>query len=230
MENEKQEAVTSTVAVQEGEQVTPTKEGGEQVTQPEKKENIQPFKVFNTQAEFENLSAKIKGSTEREILKLLGIKEKAEIDKIKQAYENSLTEADKVAREIENLKNENQELKNSNALALSMNKMLLLQSGLTSEEVETQAAMAQGLISKGIAKDYDEAFTKVFALIGKKEPEKPVIPHGKNITQPDTSTQSIKNPFKKGDDYSLDAQTELLKKDRELAIKLAKEAGVTLYN
>ena len=83
MTEEIKENGTSTIAVEEGKSVTSTTNEGEKVTLP-KKEETQPFKVFNTQSEFDNESAKIRGSVERSFLKKLGIKDEAELEKVKQ--------------------------------------------------------------------------------------------------------------------------------------------------
>ena len=97
---------TSSVAVEEGKTETPavenTQNGGEKVTQP-KQEELQPFKVFNTQTDFDNLSAKIKGNAEREIFKKLGIKDEKDFEKLKNAYQASLTQEEKNAQALAEL-------------------------------------------------------------------------------------------------------------------------------
>lgn len=214
---------TSTVAVEEGKAGTPTVEkGGEQVTQPKKEEVQQPFKVFNTQTDFDNLSAKIKGNAEREVYKKLGIKDEKDIEKIKKAYEASLTQEEKNAQALLDLESYKKQVTQKdfiiNALAKNANEAI--------EDVEKQVIMAESLLVAGRYNSFDEAFEFVRGI--KKQEEKPPVPQGKQIEQPDTQTVQIKNPFKKGADYSLQAQTELMKKDRELARKLAKEAGLNI--
>lgn len=214
---------TSTTAVEEGKTVTPTNEGGEKVTQP-KNEELQPFKVFKTQTDFDNEAAKIKGSVERSFLKKLGIKDEADLEKVKIAYEASLTQEEKNAQalaELDEIKKQNTRKDFIiNALAKSSNEAI--------EDVGKQVTMAESLLTAGIYSTFDEAFNYVRGLRGVQQPQ-PQVPQGKNIVQPDTPTQPVKNPFKKGtEDYSLQAQTDLFKKDPELARKLAKEAGITL--
>lgn len=214
---------TSTTAVEEGQKVTSTVNEGEKVTQP-KNEELQPFKVFKTQSDFDNEAAKIKGSVERNFLKKLGIKDEADLEKVKSAYEASLTQEEKNAQalaELDEIKKQNTRKDFIiNALAKSSNEAI--------EDVGKQVTMAESLLTAGIYSTFDEAFNYVRGLRGVQQ-QQPQVPQGKNIVQPDTPTQPVKNPFKKGtEDYSLQAQTDLFKKDPELARKLAKEAGITL--
>lgn len=216
---------TSSVAVEEGKAETPavenTQNGGEKVTQP-KQEELQPFKVFNTQTDFDNLSAKIKGNAEREIFKKLGIKDEKDFEKLKNAYQASLTQEEKNAQALAELETFKKQVVQKdfiiNALAKNANEAI--------EDVEKQVIMAESLLSAGRYSNFDEAFEFVRGI--KKQEEKQPVPQGKKIEQPDTQTIPIKNPFKKGEDYSLQAQTELIKKDRQLAQKLAKEAGLNI--
>lgn len=220
MTEEIKENGTSTIAVEEGKTVTSTTNEGEKVTSP-KKEETQPFKVFNTQTDFDNESAKIRGSVERSFLKKLGIKDESELEKVKTAYEASLTQEEKNAQALADLENLKKQSSRKdfiiNALAKKSNEAI--------EDIEKQVTMAESLLSAGHYETFDDAFQFVLGL--KKQEEKPPVPQGKKIEQPDVQT-TIKNPFKKGADYSLQAQTELIKKDRELAIKLAKEAGLNI--
>ena len=215
---------TSAVAVEEGKTVTPPENGGEKVTQPEKKEELQPFKVFKTQTDFDNEAAKIKGSVERGFLKKLGIKDEADLEKVKLAYEASLTQEEKNAQALAELEEIKKQSKRKdfviNALAKKSNEAI--------EDVEKQVTMAESLLAAGHYSTFDEAFEFVRG-VRTQVVEKPAIPQDKNIVQPDTTTVPVKNPFKKGtEDYNLQAQTDLYKKDPELARKLAKEAGITL--
>lgn len=215
---------TSTTAVEEGETVTPTVEGGEKVTQPTQNEDNQPFKVFKTQTEFDNAATKIKGSVERSILKELGIKDMSDLEKVKSAYQASLTQEEKNAQALAEL----EEIKKQNTRKDFIINALAKNSNEAIEDVGKQVTMAESLLTAGIYSTFDEAFNYVRGLRGVQQPQ-PQVPQGKNIVQPDTPTQPVKNPFKKGtEDYSLQAQTDLYKKDPELARKLAKEAGITL--
>lgn len=225
MTEEKQNG-TSTIAVEEGKSETPAvdnnQNGGEKVTQPTKEDIQQPFKVFNTQNDFDNLSAKIKGNAERDIFKKLGIKDETELEKIKTAYQASLTQEEKNAQALAELDNYKKQVLQKdfiiNALAKNANEAV--------EDVEKQVIMAESLLSAGRYSTFDEAFEFVRGV--RKQEEKPPVPQGKKIEQPDTQTVQIKNPFKRGEGYNLQAQSELFKKDRTLAIKLAKEAGLDI--
>lgn len=211
---------TSTIAVEEGKMVTSTTNEGEKVTPPQKEE-IQPFKVFNTQTDFDNESAKIRGSVERNFFKKLGIKEEAELEKVKSAYEASLTQEEKNAQALADLEYLKKQVSRKdfviNALAKKSNEAI--------EDVEKQVTMAESLLSAGHYDSFDEAFQFVIGL--RKQEEKPQVPIGKKLEQPEVQTAII-NPFKKGADYSLQAQADLFKKDEQLARKLAKEAGIKI--
>ena len=219
MTEEIKENGTSTIAVEEGKSVTSTtNEGEKEVT---KKEEFQPFKVFNTQTEFDNESAKIRGSVERSFLKKLGIKDEAELEKVKTAYEASLTQEEKNAQALADLEN----LKKQNSRKDFIINALAKKSNEAIEDVEKQVTMAESLLSAGHYETFDEAFQFVLGL--KKQEEKQPVPQGKKIEQPDVQT-TIKNPFKKGADFSLQAQADLFKQDKELAKKLAKEVGLNI--
>ena len=221
--SEEKKVETSTTAVEEGKSVTPTVEGGEKVTQPKNEEN-QPFKVFKTQTDYDNEAAYIKGSVERKFLKELGIKDKADLEKVKLAYVASLTQEEKNAQALAEL----EEIKKQNSRKDFIIGALAKNSNEAIEDVGKQVTMAESLLTAGIYSTFEEAFDYVRGLRGVQQPQ-PSVPQGKNITQPDTPTQPVKNPFKKGTkDYSLQAQTDLYKKDPELARKLAKEVGITL--
>ena len=219
------ESGTSTVAVEEGKADTPavenTQNGGEKVTQP-KQEELQPFKVFKTQSDFDNESAKIRGAVERNFLKKLGIKDEADLEKVKNAYEASLTQEEKQAQALLELDTNKKQVVQKDfiitALAKSTNEAI--------EDVENQVIMAESLLSANRFDTFEQAFEFVRGSKVQKE-EKPVVPQGKKLEQPEQQAQ-IKNPFKKGADYNLQAQVDLINKDKELARKLAKEAGLSI--
>ena len=219
MTEEKTQDGTSTIAVEEGKSVTSTNNEGEKVTPPKKEEN-QPFKVFQTQTDFDNESAKIRGAIERNFLKKLGIKDEADLEKVKRAYEASLTQEEKNAQALLELDTYKKQVIQKDfiisALAKGTNEAI--------EDVENQVIMAESLLSANRFSTFEEAFNFVR---GSKKEEKQVVPQGKKLEQADTQTQ-IKNPFKKGADYSLQAQVDLMKQDKQLAIRLAKEAGLNI--
>lgn len=194
-----------------------------------------------TQQDLDNTAAKARGSAEREtkrkLLAQLGLKDDEEdkLLKIKEAYENSLTEEEKKATEIESLKSEK--------LALSQDleekeytiKALIAMTGKKEEDVEKIVKMAKGL--KTESNSIEDAINDVLGMINTtpvtetKPASNENVPTGQPIQQPSTTvkvdTQS--NPFKAGQ-INLTEQGKLLRTNPELAKKLAAEAGVRLPN
>lgn len=213
---------TSTVAVEEGQSVTSTvvntQKDGEKVTQPKKEENQQPFRVFTSQTDFDNEAAKIKYAGAKDVLKKFGIKSEDDIPKMLEAYNSSLTEAEKTTQKLAELEAIKQQAKRKdyviNALVKKSNEPI--------EDVEKQVTMAEALVSTGHYSTFDEAFEFVWGNNKTQVEKQELPPQGKQILQPDTSTQTEKNPFKDG---TLQEQTELFKKDPDKARRFAKEAG-----
>ena len=81
---------------------------------------VEPFKSFLTQEDFDNETAKIRGNAERktkaELLKTLGIDSEDKLELIKKAYENSLTEQEKVNEQLKQLDTLRAELTESKAI------------------------------------------------------------------------------------------------------------------
>ena len=194
-----------------------------------------------TQQDLDNTAAKARGPAEREtkrkLLAQLGLKDDEEdkLLKFKEAYENSLTEEEKKATEIETLKSEK--------LALSQDleekeytiKALIAMTGKKEEDVEKIVKMAKGL--KTESNSIEDAINDVLGMINTtpvtetKPASNENVPTGQPIQQPSTTvkvdTQS--NPFKAGQ-INLTEQGKLLRTNPELAKKLAAEAGVRLPN
>lgn len=196
-----------------------------------------------TQQQLDDTAAKARGSAEREtkrkLLAQLGLKdgEEDKLLKFKEAYENSLSEDEKRATEIEALKAEK--------LALSQDleekeytiKALIAMTGKKEEDVEKIVKMAKGL--KTESNTIEDAISDVLGMINvapttteTKPASNENVPTGQPIQQPSTTvkvdTQS-NNPFKAGQ-INLTEQGKLLRTNPELAKKLAQEAGVKLPN
>lgn len=221
----------------DGAQTTPQNNEGTNKPQNVTKHDEGKF----TQQDLDNTAAKARGSAEREtkrkLLAQLGLKDDEEdkLLKFKEAYENSLTEEEKKATEIETLKSEK--------LALSQDleekeytiKALIAMTGKKEEDVEKIVKMAKGL--KTESNSIEDAINDVLGMINTtpvtetKPASNENVPTGQPIQQPSTTvkvdTQS--NPFKAGQ-INLTEQGKLLRTNPELAKKLAAEAGVRLPN
>ena len=221
MENSNEEMVTSTIAVEEGKEETSNTDG--KVVQPETNEQTQPFKVFTTQNDFDNEAGKIRGSVERKLLKQLGIKDVTELEKVRLAYEASLTQEEKNAQALAEL----DEIKKQSSRKDYVINALAKQSNESLEDVEKQVTMAESLVNAGMYESFNDAFEYVREL---KKPAtetkvEPKLPQSKPMVQPDT-TVVVPNPFIKGSaEYSLSEQTRLFKENPELARKLKAEAN-----
>ena len=222
MEITNEEMGTSTQAVEEGNEETSLKDGKE--VQPVENEQTQPFKVFTTQTDFDNEAGKIRGSVERKLLKQLGIKDIADLEKVRLAYEASLTQEEKNAQALAEL----DEIKRQSSRKDYVINALAKQSNESLEDVEKQVTMAESLVNAGMYESFNDAFEYVRDY---KKPAiqetkvEPKLPQSKPMVQPDT-TVAIPNPFIKGSpEYSLDAQTKLFKENPELARKLRAEAN-----
>ena len=194
-----------------------------------------------TQQQLDDTAAKARGSAEREtkrkLLAQLGLKDDEEdkLLKFKEAYENSLSEEEKRATEIEALK--------ADKLALSQDleekeytiKALIAMTGKKEEDVEKIVKMAKGL--KTDSNTIEDAISDVLGMINvtpttESEPASNAnVPTGQPIQQPSTTVKvdTQANPFKAGQ-INLTEQGKLLRTNPELAKKLAAEAGVRLPN
>lgn len=191
-----------------------------------------------TQQQLDDTAAKARGSAEREtrrkLLAQLGLKDDEEdkLLKFKEAYENSLSEEEKRATEIEALKAEKLQLSQDLEEKEYTIKALIAMTNKKEEDVEKIVKMAKGL--KTDSNTIEDAINDVLGMINVKEepttaPTNENIPTGQPIQQPSTTvkidTQS--NPFKAGQ-INLTEQGKLLRTNPELAKKLAQEAGVKL--
>lgn len=203
-----------------GNKVTPTNNGGNGTNaQPDTNTNgadnptnTKPFKAFQSQEEFDKYSAGIshnaQSKAEKEILALLGLKpnEKEKLAKFKDAYESTLSEAEKQAKTLETLNAELVSLKAQIAEKDAVISALSRVTGKNSDDVGMYVRMAKGLVDDNTT--IDQAIEKVLTLA--KGEEKKQVPTGKPLSEPNNSPAES-NPFKDG---NLTKQGELIKSDR----------------
>lgn len=187
-------------------------------------EQHQPYKTFATQEEFDRHSAGILNSAqkkaEKELLSLLGLKpdEKDKLQKFKEAYDATLSESEKKAKELEALTTETAGLKARNAELEATISALTKATGKKAEDVAKIVKMAKGLVDENTT--MEQALEQVFAMSTSKEPEIKPTPQG---TPPVESSSKApeENPFKTG---NLTEQGKIYKADPEKARVLYKEA------
>lgn len=190
----------------------------------------QPFKTFATQEEFDRHSAGILNSAqkkaEKELLALLGLKpdEKDKLAKFKEAYDATLSESEKKAKELESLKNEESSLKSALAEKDAIIAAITKSTGKKSEDVLKFVKMAKGLVDENTT--MEQALEQVFSMAtAKTETPKPA-PHGTPPADGGANAPT-ENPFKTGD---YEKQSEIFKKNRDEARRLYKEAKGKLPN
>lgn len=198
-------------------------------------------KIYS-QKDLDGAQAKARGTAEREtkrkILAQLGLKEDEE-DKLlsfKEAYQNSLSDEEKRATEMQNLQAENLQLTQDLEEKDYVIKALIELTGKKEEDVDKIVKMAKGLKTED--NTIEDAIKEVISMINIDKPAEPVVDPIKNnpnmptsepIQQPSQSVvvDNTENPFKAGQ-INLTKQGQLLRSNPELAKKLAAEAGVTL--
>lgn len=194
---------------------------GESTPTPTTNGGNENYKVFKTKEDFDNHSAGIlnnaKHKAEKEILELLGLKpeEKEKLSKFKEAYDNTLSDAEKKAEELTNLNNEVGKLKSD---LVEKDAIISALSKLTNKsvtDVEKLVKMAKGLVDENTT--MDEALSEVFSLT---KVEKPTVPQSTPPTT-NTTTPQPSNPFKES---NLTEQGKLMKKDIVEARRLYYEA------
>lgn len=179
-------------------------------------ENNAPYRTFATQADFDRHSAGIlnsaKNKAEKELLAMLGLKpdEKDKLAKFKEAYDNTLSESEKQAKNLENLNSEVNQLKSEiaekDAIIVALSKL----TGKNPTDVDKYVRMAKGLVDENTT--IEQALEQVLGFM-KKNDEKPATPSSKPLTEPSTDKKED-NPFETG---NLTKQGELIKSDREKA-------------
>lgn len=189
-------------------------------TEQEKPQTQSVFKTFQTQEDFDNETAKIRGVAERkaenEILKALGIDSKDKLEAIKQAYQNSLTEEDKKNEALKELDGLRNQIVEKDAIIVALTKL----SGKETDEVTKLVKMAKGLVGD----DYsmEQALDEVMKMAQVNvTPQKSSIPVSQQIpsgnTIPNSSIEN--NPFK---DNNLTAIGKIIKENPDHARELAK--------
>lgn len=217
-------------------------EGNQQSTQPQVDiKNNDEGKTYS-QKDLDGAQAKARGTAEREtkrkLLAQLGLKEDEE-DKLlafKEAYQNSLSDEEKRATELQNLQAEKLQLTQDLEEKDYVIKALIELTGKKEEDVDKIVKMAKGL--KTSDNTIEDAIKEVISMINPEvttpnpvEPTQPNpnMPIGQEIQQPSTNVivDTTENPFKAGQ-INLTKQGQLLRTNPELAKKLAAEAGVNL--
>lgn len=188
-------------------------------------EQPQPFKSFATQEDFDNETAKIRGTAERkvrsELLKQLGIDSEEKLAQVKSAYENSLTEQEKITEQLKQLETLKAELATNKAIITALSKT----SNKSEQEITKLVKMAKGLVSEDCT--IEQALDEVLSLVGKVE--KPQIPVSQVVvTTPETSAIVEDNPFK--DKNNIDGIMKAIKENPERARQMAKAVGYSPIN
>ena len=190
----------------------------------------QPYKTFATQEEFDRHSAGILNSAqkkaEKELLSLLGLKpdEKDKLAKFKEAYDATLSESEKKAKELEALTAESTALKATVAEKDAIIAAITKSTGKSADDVMKFVKMAKGLVDENTT--MEQALEQVLSMAtAKAETPKPA-PQGTPPADGGANAPT-ENPFKTGD---YEKQTEIFKKNRDEARRLYKEAKGKLPN
>ena len=175
----------------------------------------EPYKTFTSKEDFDRHSAGIlnsaKNKAEKELLAMLGLKpdEKDKLAKFKEAYDATLSESEKQAKNLENLNEEVKSLKSQIAEKDAIISALSKLTGKNSSDVDKYVRMAKGLVDENTS--IDQALEQVLDFL--KVPESKPIPSGKPLNEPN-SAPTVENPFSNG---NLTKQGEMIKSDREKA-------------
>lgn len=173
----------------------------------------EPFKVFASKEEFDRHSAGIlnsaKNKAEKELLAMLGLKpdEKDKLAKFKEAYDNTLSEAERQAKNLEDLKSEVESLRGQIAEKEAVISALSQMTGKSSEDVSKFVKMARGLVDENTT--IEQALGQVLSFA---KPERNV-PTGRPLNEP-PAPKVDGNPFANG---NLTEQGKMIKTDRDKA-------------
>lgn len=176
------------------------------------------FKTFTTQKDFDDYSAGILHTAqvraEKDLLKTYGLEgddAKSTLAKYKQAYDNSISDAEKNANAIQSLKTENAALRNQVEEANAVVKALMKLSG-GDTNISQIVKMAKGLVTDEIT--LDNAIDTVMKMVNIGKPAgASSIPSAKPL-QTSSVTTGENNPFKTN---NLTAQGQLIMADRDKA-------------
>lgn len=207
--------------------ITPT--GGDDVATPATDTVVevtqQPFKAYSTVDEWNAEAAKIRKAAERKVFEKMGIKGEEDIAKMRQAYDASLTQEERISKEMQELRAANEftarERDELNYTVAALAKF----AGKSPEDVSKIVKMAKGLVGEDMT--IQQAIDEVFSMYSNTNAQKaaPATPKGIELQQPDEKVDFEKNPFKE-DSYNLTEQMMLIKKDPARAKQLASAAGV----
>lgn len=199
----------------------PTVEPPAEPQKPQEPEKpAEPFKSFLTQEDFDNETAKIRGNAERktkaELFKTLGIDSEEKLEAIKKAYENSLTEQEKVNEQLKQLDTLRNSLSEANAIITALTKL----SGKDTSEVTKLVKMAKGLVGDDCTIEQAIEDVMKFVQVQNTNPQMPVSKVV--VTTPEPSTQITNNPFK---DDNMTEMGKMIRENPEKARELAKLAN-----
>lgn len=213
---------------------TPPENGGTQTpanTPAEKPQTNgagnQPFKTFATQEEFDRHSAGILNNAqkkaEKELLALLGLKpdEKDKLAKFKEAYDATLSESEKKAKELEALTAENGKLKATAAEKDAIIAAITKSTGKSADDVMKLVKMAKGLVDENTT--IEQALEQVISFSGAKTETPKPTPQGTAPNEPAPQNPEV-NPFKK-ETYNATEQGKIFKADPNKARQLYAEAN-----
>lgn len=187
-----------------------------------------PYRTFASKEEFDHHAAGMMSSArakvEREILSALGLRpdERDKLPKLREAYDASLTEAERSAARADEMRGEVERLRaeiaEKDATIAALSKI----GGKTADDVSKYVRMARGLAVDGVS--IDDAIGQVMAMVSPPKPapiqSQPLAP------QPGVAAQ--KNPFMKGQDYNLTEQGRLKREDVKKARSLYLAANGSL--
>ena len=185
----------------------------------------QPYKTFATQEEFDKHSAGIlhsaQKSAEKELLAMLGLKpdEKDKLQKFKEAYDATLSDAEKKAKELETLTSESARLRSEVAEKDAIIAAITKSTGKSADDVMKIVKMAKGLVDENTT--MEQALEQVISLAKPPVEQPKPTPQGTPPTEPSKGTPAGENPWKTKD---LDKQGEIFRKDINEARRLYKEA------
>lgn len=194
----------------------------EQKQEPTDKK-VEAFKSFATQKDYDDEAARIKGSAEhkakQDILKKLGLglDDMDKLEKMKSAYENSLSEEEKTAEALKELDVLKAEIVEKDAIIVALTKL----SGKETADVTKLVKMAKGLVGDDCT--IDQALDEVMALSVAKQQKQDKPPVVSNpLNNPVGGGDKEENPFETG---NMTKMGELMRSDIEKAKQMAKIAN-----
>lgn len=158
-----------------------------------------------TQKDLDNLMAKTRGATEREIFKTLGVDNKDALAKVKEAYTNTLSAEEKLNNDLQQWQTTANTYKSqAEESAYTLAAMEAI-TGKPRAEVETIVKMAKGLTSEETP--FETAMQTVMGMMAQQQPAQQK-PSGFGLLQPDQPS----NPKKTGYETRLAAAKTLQEK------------------